>query len=106
MIPVQPELDTPEARDWWDSLVSAPWAEKLTATDWQTARRGAKLVDLFWTEPTSQLAGEIRQIEAKLGMTVADRDRLGWNIEPPPSPEPGDQGAAAKPSRRRPDPRQ
>jgi len=36
-----------------------------------------------------------------LGATAADRDRLGWNIDPPVPDEPDDESVA----RDRPDPR-
>jgi len=86
---------------WWDAWVGSPQVEFFAATDWQTLLRLAPLVEMYFKEPKAQLAAEIRQTEAKLGATAADRDRLGWKITPPVEPEPGDEAGA----RDRPDPR-
>lgn len=89
---------------WWDAWVDSPQAHLFTATDWQTLLRLAPLVKLYQSKPTPQLASEIRQTEAKLGATVADRDRLGWKINAPDAP--GKEGDEPSGSRDRPDPRE
>lgn len=102
--PAVPELDgefLPQTLAWWSAWVDGPQAEFFAATDWQTLLRLAPLVNLFYTSPSPQLAAEIRQTEAKLGGTAADRDRLGWKIEPPALPS----DASEKGARSRPDPR-
>lgn len=91
-----------ETYKWWDTWVDSPQATFLSATDWQTLVRLVPIVDLYFEKPTSQLAAEIRQTEAKLGATAQDRDRLGWKIEPETA---ADEKPAASGSRGRPDPR-
>lgn len=101
--PELPDELRAEAHAWFDALANSPWsALYYTETDWQTILRGAYLVHAFYESPSSQLAAEIRAIEAKVGATVADRDRLGWKVQEPPAPPEGD---VPTPSRDRPDPR-
>lgn len=96
----------PETFAWWDTWVDSPQAVFLSATDWQTLVRLVPLQDQFFEKPTAQLASEIRQTEAKLGATAADRDRLGWKIEEPVEPKPDGEGETVpKGSRSRTDPR-
>jgi len=85
----------------WDAWVASPQAAFFAATDWQTLIGLSFVWDLFYKAPDSKLHSEIRQMEAKLGATASDRDRLGWKIEPP---EPV-SAAPARGSRSRPDPR-
>lgn len=92
----------PQTRDWWQAWLDAPQVTYFAATDWQTLSRLAPLVDAYFTKPSAQLAAEIRQTEAKLGATAADRDRLGWKIDEPDEPESDDRPAS---SRARKDPR-
>jgi hypothetical protein len=93
-IPDLPDDYRPETVAWWQTWIDSSQAEFFADTDWQTLRRCAALVDMFYTAPTAQLAAEVRQIESKLGATQADRDRLGWTTEPPAEP------AVAKPKAR------
>lgn len=93
----------PQTLAWWDAWLTSPQAAFFAATDWQTLLRLAPLVDAFFAEPKAQAAAEIRQTEAKLGGTAADRDRLGWKIDPPPDPDDGEKRPEG--SRSRPDPR-
>jgi hypothetical protein len=81
---------------WWDAWVSSPQSEHFAATDWQTLLRLAPLMKMYFEKPTPQLAAEIRQTEAKLGATAADRDRLGWKISPPPEPGADDEADGAR----------
>lgn len=105
---IVPELPVacvhPDTLEWWQAWVDSPQAAAFAATDWQALRRCAVLVELFNAKPTAQLAAEIRQIEAKIGATVADRDRLGMKFDPPrDGAEDASPGGGS--SRRRPDPR-
>lgn len=74
------------------------------ATDWQALLRGAALVEAFDEKPSAQLAAEIRQIEARLGGALADRDRLGMKIEEPKD-EAAERADGRVSNRKRPDPR-
>ena len=42
--------------------------------------RLAVLIDLFWTQPSKELASEIRLQQQAFGLTPLDRRRLEWNI--------------------------
>lgn len=88
---------------WWRAWVASPQAENFASTDWQRLVMLAPLVDAYFASPTPQMMAEIRQNESKLGATAMDRERLGWTIDAPP--EPVAEGAEAKGSRSRPDPR-
>jgi hypothetical protein len=104
--PEAPELVgeySEKTRAWWASWLSAPQTVYFASTDWQTLLRCADLVEMFNVKPSAQVAAEIRQIESKLGGTAADRDRLGWKIEPPPESTEGSMSGGG--SRSRPDPR-
>lgn len=101
-VPELPDGYSDETRAWWESWLASPQTSFFAATDWQTLLRCAKLVDLFNAKPTAQLAAEIRQIESKLGGTAADRDRLGWKIDPPAEDaQPAPAGARSRPDPRR-----
>ena len=83
-----PEIEfRPQTVAWWEAWCASPQTEFFAATDWQTLLRLAPLVDGFFVKPSAQAAAEIRQTEAKLGGTAADRDRLGWKIESPEEPK-------------------
>lgn len=51
--------------------------------------RLAMLVNDFWLRPSATIAAEIRQQEARFGLTPLDRRRLEWKI--------GDEPAKAVP---------
>ncbi len=93
----------PQTREWYAALASAPWSSLYEESDWQVLIRTAYLVDAFFKSPSAQLAAEIRQNEARLGATAADRARLGWEVDGGPGESQARDGA--KPSRQRPDPR-
>ena len=87
---------------WYEAWTLSPQAEHFAATDWQRLLMIAPLIEAYYARPTPQLMAEIRQNEAKLGATAADRERLGWKLDAPP-----EKGATSKPagSRAKPDPR-
>lgn len=82
----RPEL--PPSRDWlpmtvewWDDLWASPMASEFHDSDRHGLFILAALVDAFWTEPTKELAGEIRLQRQSFGLTPYDRRRLEWTIE-------------------------
>lgn len=96
-VPAFPDgLVHPQTKAWWDSWLASPQTAAFTPTDWQTLVRCAFLVDSFYLGPTAQLAAEIRQVESKLGATVADRDRLGWKVDRPAADEPEPEPKATR----------
>jgi len=56
-------------------------AEEYLRVDRHALFRLALLIDLYWTEPTKELAGEIRLEQQAFGLTPLDRRRLEWTIE-------------------------
>jgi hypothetical protein len=87
-------------RRWYAVWTSAEQAEKFTPTDWQRLHMLAPLVDAYFASPSKELMAEIRLNESKLGATAEDRQRLRWDLGPPPATRP-----VAAQSRRRADPR-
>lgn len=81
--PELPEGLSGETITWWEGWLEQPQSTHFTATDWNSLLRCARLVEMFNSQPTAQLAAEIGRIEAKLGATIADRDRLGMKFEEP-----------------------
>lgn len=86
-----PERDCPElptSRDWhamtlewWADLWASPMANEFHGSDRHGLFILAALVDAFWTEPSKELAGEIRLQRQAFGLTPYDRRRLEWTIE-------------------------
>lgn len=56
-------------------------ADEYLRADRHALYRLAMLIDLFWTEPTKELAAEIRLEQQAFGLTPLDRRRLQWSIE-------------------------
>lgn len=77
-------------------------ASQFIATDWLALKRAAFLLDqLYRGEGSpSALAGEVRQIEGKLGATVGDRLQLRLRVRAPGSAPPVDEGEKAAPAKR------
>jgi len=63
---------------WWRDVWHSPMAAQFVKADAHGLYRLAVLVDRFWLEPTTTLAGEIRQQQAAYGLTPLDRRRLQW----------------------------
>lgn len=55
------------------------------AADRHVLNRLAVLVNEYWHRPTATLLAEIRQQEARFGLTPMDRHRLQWKLEPGPA---------------------
>lgn len=68
-------------RSWWRDVWRSPMAAEYLSADVHALYRLAALVDLFWTEPTKELAAEIRLQQQAFGLTPLDRRRLEWTIE-------------------------
>lgn len=59
-------------------------ATEFFQADVHAIQRLAVLVDHFWIAPAASLAAEIRQQEARFGLTPLDRWRLQWKLEDEP----------------------
>lgn len=99
---IRPELPGgrewhPQTVAWWDDLWSAPMAAEYHSSDKHALFLLAVLMDQFWEEPTSKLAGEIRLQRQAFGLTPYDRRRLEWTIES--TEEAKDRGAQRRSGR-------
>jgi hypothetical protein len=68
-------------RRWWKDVWHSPMAAAYLRADEHALFRLAVLIDLFWTEPSKDLAAEIRLQQQAFGLTPLDRNRLAWSIE-------------------------
>lgn len=68
-------------RRWWRDVWSSPMAAQYVRADAHSLFRLAVLIDLFWSEPSTKLAAEIRLQQQAFGLTPLDRSRLEWSIE-------------------------
>lgn len=66
---------------WWGDVWTSPMATEYTRADEHALFRLAVLIDMFWTEPSRDLAAEIRLQQQAFGLTPLDRNRLAWTIE-------------------------
>ena len=66
---------------WWRDVWRSPMAQEYLRADAHALFRLAVLVDMFWREPSTKLAAEIRIEQQAFGITPLDRRRLEWSIE-------------------------
>lgn len=97
----------PQVQAWWSRLWSSPMAIEFIESDLDALFMLASLKDEFWSRcpGNGKLAGEIRQEEARFGLTPLDRRRLEWGLEPPEEHEPDAPAPAPPPEKPREDPR-
>ena len=68
-------------RAWWRDVWHSPMAEQFLEVDKHALYRLAMLIDAFWSQPSRQLAAEIRLEQQAFGLTPLDRRRLQWTVE-------------------------
>jgi len=61
-------------------------ADKILRADEHALLRLALLIDMFWTDPSKELAAEIRLEQQAFGLTPIDRRRLQWVVEEEEAP--------------------
>lgn len=66
---------------WWRDVWASPMATEYTRADEHALFRLAVLIDMFWFNPSRELAAEIRLQQQAFGLTPLDRNRLAWTIE-------------------------
>lgn len=66
---------------WWFDVWHSPMAEEYVRSDVHALFRLAKLIDMFWAEPSKEFAAEIRIEQQAFGLTPLDRRRLEWTVE-------------------------
>jgi hypothetical protein len=71
----------PMTRRWWRDVWASPMATEYLRADAHALFRLAILINMFWSEPSKELAAEIRLQQQAFGLTPLDRSRLEWNIE-------------------------
>jgi hypothetical protein len=86
---------------WWRDTWASPMAGEFVAADAHGLLMLAELVDRFWSNPSKDLAAEIRLQRAEFGLSPIARRRLQWEVA---RVEDVVERAPAK--RRRKDPRQ
>ncbi len=71
--------------EWWAAVWTSPMAHEYIESDKQGLILLAMLLQDFWTAQAARdrfkFATEIRQQEARFGLTPVDRRRLQWEIE-------------------------
>jgi len=68
-------------RAWWKAVWRSPMADEYLDADVHALYRLAVLVDMFWSEPSKELAAELRLEQQCFGLTPIDRRRLQWEVE-------------------------
>lgn len=71
----------PMTKKWWKDVWASPMAQEYLDADVHGLLRLAVLVNLYWLEPSTKLAAEIRIEQQAFGLTPLDRRRLEWQIE-------------------------
>ena len=71
----------PLTRAWWSDVWGSPMTGQFLEVDRHALLRLAVLVDLFWRDPTKDLAAEIRLEQQAFGLTPIDRRRLQWAVQ-------------------------
>lgn len=84
--PTVPELPSdrgwlPATVTWWVSVWRSPMASEYDESDVHGMLILASLVDMYWSDPSKELAGEIRLQRQSFGLTPYDRRRLQWEID-------------------------
>jgi hypothetical protein len=67
-------------KKWWADVWSSPMADEYVRADEHGLFRLAVLIDMYWNEPSTQLASEIRLQEQRYGLSPLDRRRLEWSV--------------------------
>jgi hypothetical protein len=82
-----PKIPNPDGREWhpltlaaWAHAWASPMAPQWLETDTDALGRLAILWDTFYREPDTKTMAEIRQQEARFGLSPLDRSRLQWEI--------------------------
>lgn len=71
----------PMTLSWWEDIWASPMAPEFDDSDVHGLYALAMLVNAFWYEPSTGLAGEIRLQRQCFGLTPIDRRRLQWEID-------------------------
>ena len=67
--------------EWWGDVWQSPMAQEYLPSDIHGLYVLAELMDLFWRNPSTALAAEIRQQRLAFGLTPIDRLRLQWKVK-------------------------
>lgn len=68
-------------RAWWRAVWRSPMAGEYLDADIHALFRLAVLIDQFWSDPSKELAAEIRLQQQAFGLTPIDRRRLQWEVD-------------------------
>jgi hypothetical protein len=67
-------------RQWWKRIWASPLSPHWAEADLGALYTLAALRDRFFREPSVSLAGEMRLIEERFGLSPTSRRRLDWTI--------------------------
>lgn len=67
-------------RGWWARVWASPMAGQYLETDVDGLGRLAVLVEAYYAKPSVIVLAEIRQQEARFGLSPLDRSRLQWSV--------------------------
>jgi hypothetical protein len=83
--PACPEIWLQETKDWWDVIWRSPMATVWLESDVPALVRLGDLIEIKAKSATgaADVAGEIRQIEDRFGLSPKSRRQLMWNVEDP-----------------------
>ena len=89
------DVQHPDARNWYQSLIKSPQSRYYEASDWQTAIVAARLLDDYLTNGRISAMTEWRHLSVNLLVTEADRRRGRIEVRRDNPPVKVDQGAQA-----------
>ena len=84
---------------WWREVWHSPMAAEFLRSDVHGLYRLAELVEMFWREPSTKLASEIRLEQQAFGLTPMDRRRLQWSVDEEAGARPAAAAAATREQR-------
>ena len=84
---------------WWRSVWVSPMTRHYVDVDREGLGSLAILKDMFFKDPETAMAAEIRLQEARFGLSPLDRRRLEWEIERPDVARKRDVRPAARAAR-------
>lgn len=71
----------PRTRSWWRAVWASPMAAEYLPADEIGLVILADLIERYWKTPGTKLAAEIRQQEARYGISPAARRTLQWAVD-------------------------
>lgn len=96
-LPVRRPAWQPATRAWWRRVWRSPMAATYLEADLGALYRLAELVERFGRGELA-VAGELRQLEDRFGLTPKARQLLQWQVLPEAPPAKGSSASAGAPA--------